>query len=143
MEKRFLVVDKSVLDEKIKKVSEVKEYLLKENNLEKALEKVSLAREEYEKLADKVFLFNKEISSSIIELLFILDHKAGILSKVLTEIANINGNILTISQEPPKDNRANVKIKIDISNSKIELKDILSHFKNIESVESVELESVE
>ncbi|TDT72225.1 chorismate mutase [Hypnocyclicus thermotrophus] len=143
MEKRFLVVDKSILDEKIKKVSAVKEFLLKENNIEKALEEIKLSKEEYEKIADKVFLFNKKISNNIIELLFILNHKAGILSKVLTEIANINGNILTILQEPPKNNRANVKIKIDISNSRIELKDILSHFKNIESVESVELESVE
>lgn len=85
----FYLVREEILPEAIKKTIVVKE-ILKRGELKtvnEAVEKVGLSRSAYYKYKDYVFPFYEASKEKIITLSLLLEHKPGVLSRVLNTIA--------------------------------------------------------
>ncbi|MTI70624.1 MAG: ACT domain-containing protein [Firmicutes bacterium] len=145
MESKFLVIDKEILPEVFEKVIIVKD-MLKRNEVKgitEAVKRVGISRSTYYKYKDHVFRLAQGAKAKRVTIRFLLKHEMGVLSNILEEMAKDKGNILTINQDAPINNIANVSITFDISNMNKSLNDILKNFENMKGVEEVELIAME
>ncbi|SHI85121.1 chorismate mutase [Clostridium amylolyticum] len=127
MEDKFYIVDGDILQDVIKKVLEVKKMLHagKVKDITEGVKTVGISRSAYYKYKDKVFPLSEGVQSQKATLALLISHEAGALSRVLDTIAANDGNILTISQDVPINNAANVTITFDISNLRIDIKELM------------------
>ena len=91
----YYLVCETILPEAIKKTIIVKE-LLKRGEMKtvnEAVAKVSLSRSAYYKYKDYVFPFYDASKEKIVTLSLLLEHKPGVLSKVLNTVADDSGSI--------------------------------------------------
>ena len=119
----FYLVREEILPEAIKKTIVVKE-ILKRGELKtvnEAVEKVGLSRSAYYKYKDYVFPFYEASKEKIITLSLLLEHKPGVLSRVLNTIAGDSGSIMTINQGIPLQGVANTTISIETKSLTIDL----------------------
>ena len=99
----FYLVREEILPEAIKKTIKVKEILKRGEikTINEAVEKMGLSRSAYYKYKDFVFPFYEASKEKIITLSLLLEHKSGVLSKVLNTVADDSGSIMTINQGIP------------------------------------------
>ncbi|MCR8644128.1 ACT domain-containing protein [Paenibacillus sp. N1-5-1-14] len=111
----YYVVREDILPEGILKTVQAKELLARGevSTIHEAVEKVDLSRSAFYKYKDRVHPINKLERERIITVGMDLTHRSGILSKVLSMIANHDGNVLTINQTIPLQGMANVTISMD------------------------------
>ncbi len=137
----FYLVSEVILPEAIKKTIKVKE-ILKRNEVKtinEAVEKMGLSRSAYYKYKDYVFPFYEASKEKIVTLSLILEHKTGVLSKVLNTIATESGSIMTINQGIPLQGVANTTISIETKNLVVDLEALLDKLRLIEGVRRLEL----
>ncbi|WP_308858220.1 ACT domain-containing protein [Paenibacillus sp. R14(2021)] len=117
MEERYYVVREDMLPEAIVKTIQVKEMLRRgeASTVHEAAERVGLSRSAFYKYKDGVFTQNNLQRETITTISMDLDHRSGILSKVLGLVAGSEGNVLTIHQTIPLQGLANVVISVDTS----------------------------
>ena len=72
-----------------------------------------------------------------------LRQKTGVLSNVLQIISRNNCNILTINQEPPVNNVANVNMVFDITHIDKKIETMICEIETVEGVERLELVAME
>ena len=84
----YYLVREEILPEAIKKTIKVKELLKKGEvrTINEAVEKLNLSRSAYYKYKDYVFPFYEASKEKIVTLALLLEHRSGVLSKVLNEI---------------------------------------------------------
>ena len=145
MKSRFIVVDEKLLPEVLPKVLKVKEILTSKSakDISEAVKLVGISRSTYYKYKDGVF---KLSDGAIIQKATIgvtVGHKRGTLSNVLDIIAECGGNILTIHQDIPINNTANVTITMDISSLKADLYALLETLKVENNILGVSLIAME
>jgi chorismate mutase len=142
---KYLIINTRILPEVFDKVVQVKELLKvgKAKDISEAVKAVGISRSSYYKYKDFVFSVAEGTHVQKATIGFLLSHKTGILSRILDIIANVNGNILTISQDIPVNNATNIIITLDISNMTIELSDLISQVKEMENVVKVSLIAME
>ena len=104
-----------------------------------AVAKVGLSRSAYYKYKDYVFPFYDASKEKIITLSLLLEHKAGVLSKVLNTIATESGSIMTINQGIPLQGVANTTISIETKFLTIDLEALLDKIRLIDGVKRLEL----
>lgn len=140
--KRFLLVHEDILPESIVKAVRAKEMLSRGevSTVAEAVEKVNLSRSAYYKYRDSVFPLQAESNEREILLNLTLEHRSGVLSKVLSFIASLHGNILTIKQELPVEGLAKVRINMDVSGIKGDLHTVMNDVKCIDGVKKISLE---
>lgn len=141
MSDKFLMIHTSVLPDVFEKVIEVKE-MMKTGKIKEITEAVKIAgisRSTYYKYKDYVFTVSETMNNHKVIISLTLDHEPGTLSKILDKIAFYEGNILTINQEIPINNTANVNITFDISHLKIELDNLLNEIRSMDHVIKLEL----
>lgn len=145
MEDKFYIVNGQVLQEVIKKVVEVKELLHKGEvkDITEGVKRVGISRSAFYKYRDMVFSVSEGVQSQKATIAVLIAHEAGALSKVLDTIAEKNGNILTLSQDMPLNNSANVTITLDISALSIDVKELLDVVAELNSVLKVKLIAME
>ncbi len=137
----FYLVREEILPEAIKKTIVVKE-ILKRGELKtvnEAVEKVGLSRSAYYKYKDYVFPFYEASKEKIITLSLLLEHKPGVLSRVLNTIAGDSGSIMTINQGIPLQGGANTTISIETKSLTIDLEALLDKLRLIEGVKRLEV----
>ena len=137
----FYLVREEILPEAIKKTIVVKE-ILKRGELKtvnEAVEKVGLSRSAYYKYKDYVFPFYEARKEKIITLSLLLEHKPGVLSRVLNTIAGDSGSIMTINQGIPLQGVANTTISIETKSLTIDLEALLDKLRLIEGVKRLEV----
>ncbi len=137
----FYLVRDEILPEAIKKTIMVKD-ILKRGELKtvnEAVAKVGLSRSAYYKYKDYVFPFYDASKEKIITLSLLLEHKAGVLSKVLNTIATESGSIMTINQGIPLQGVANTTISIETKFLTIDLEALLDKIRLIDGVKRLEL----
>ena len=137
----FYLVREEILPEAIKKTIVVKE-ILKRGELKtvnEAVEKVGLSRSAYYKYKDYVFPFYEASKEKIITLSLLLEHKPGVLSRVLDTIAGDSGSIMTINQGIPLQGVANTTISIETKSLTIDLEALLDKLRLIEGVKRLEV----
>ena len=87
----FYLVREEILPEAIKKTIKVKEILKRGEikTINEAVEKMGLSRSAYYKYKDFVFPFYEASKEKIITLSLLLEHKSGVLSKVLNTVGKV------------------------------------------------------
>lgn len=142
---KYLIIDTEVLPEVFSKVVTVKEliYTNKVKDISEGVKSVGISRSAYYKYKDHVFLLSEGLKGQKATIAMLLGHEAGTLSKILDNIAERQGNILTINQDIPINNAANVTITFDVSRLNLELKELLDEISSIKNVLKVNLIAVE
>ena len=137
----FYLVREEILPEAIKKTIKVKEMLKKgeARTINEAVEKMELSRSAYYKYKDYVFPFYEASREKIITLSFLLEHKTGVLSRVINTISNERGNILTINQGIPLQWVANATVSIETVDLAVDLEALLDRLRMLEGVKRLEV----
>ena len=132
----FFLVREEILPEEIKKTIKVKEILKRGEikTINEAVEKMGLSRSAYYKYKDYVFPFYEASKEKIITLSLLLEHKSGVLSRVLNTVAGDSGSIMTINQGIPLQGVANTSISIEIKERTIYLEALLDKLRMIDGV---------
>lgn len=146
MEKsRFLIIDKEILPDIFEKVVEAKELIKtdKVKGVTEAAKVVGISRSAFYKYRDYVYPLSGSSVGNKVTLSFLLTHKSGILSNVLKVISNNDCNILTINQESPVKDVANVSLAFDTTYMDTKLENIIGEIGDVEGVERVELIAIE
>ena len=120
----------------------VKEEILKKNDVKTinaAVQSVGLSRSAYYKYKDYVFPFYEASKDKIITLSLLLEHKTGVLSRVLNLISTDSGNIMTINQGIPLQGVANTTISIETKNMTVDLEALLDKLRTIDGVKRLEV----
>ena len=137
----FYLVREEILPEAIKKTIKVKELLKRgeARTINDAVEKMELSRSAYYKYKDYVFPFYEARKEKIVTLALLLEHKPGVLSRVLNTIANDKGSVLTINQGIPLQGMANATISLETVDLVIDLEALLDKLRLIEGVKRLEV----
>lgn len=145
MKNKFLIIDTNILPDVFDKVVKVKELLRigYVKDISEGVKQVGISRSTYYKYKDSVFTLSEGIAGHKITLGLTLAHKAGTLSKILDNIAQKKGNILTINQDIPINNAANVSITLDASQLEVEINELMEEIRTLKSVIKVTLVAVE
>lgn len=141
----YLIVDKEILPDVFEKVVKAKDMLRtgKAKGITQACKLQEISRSTFYKYKDYVFAVSEAMRGRKATIIMILDHTPGVLSNVLNKLAELKGNILTISQDIPINNAANVSITLDISELEIEIDELVSRINEIEGVFKSEFIAVE
>jgi len=75
----------------------------------------------------------------IVTISFVLEHMPGVLSSILDEIAKARGNILTINQNIPVQNMANVTISFETGNLNKNVEELLAIINKKDCVHKLEI----
>ena len=136
MAERYYVVREDLLPEGILKTEQAKELLRRGEaaTIHEAAERVGLSRSAYYKYKDGVYLLEQASRESIATLSVDLEHRSGVLSKVLGMLAANEGNVLTISQSIPLQGMANVVVSIDTSLINGALPELLEKLRSLDGV---------
>jgi chorismate mutase len=136
MAERFYVVREDLLPEGILKTEQVKELLRRGEaaTVHEAAERVGLSRSAFYKYKDGVYLLEQASRESIVTLSVDLEHRSGVLSKVLGMFAVSEGNVLTIYQSIPLQGMANVVVSLDTSKLSGTLQELTEQLRAIDGV---------
>lgn len=140
-EEIYYLVRADILPEAILKTIAAKKLLdnLEADTVHEAVEKVGLSRSAYYKYKDGVFPFNAMMKEKIVTISMDLIHRSGLLSEVLTLVAKLKGNILTINQTIPLQEVANIVLSIDTANMEDGITDLLDQLKETNGVKRVQV----
>ncbi len=134
--RRFFLVREDLLPEAIVKTIKVKEILIRNqvSTVNKAVAKVGLSRSAFYKYKDGVFPFHQWNSSETVTLVLVLEHRSGILSKVLNTLAGTRANILTINQNIPIHGLASVTITFETTDMESDIDETTDRLKVLDGV---------
>ncbi|MBB6633934.1 ACT domain-containing protein [Cohnella thailandensis] len=136
MAEQYYVVREDLLPEGILKTEQAKELLRRGEaaTVHEAAERVGLSRSAFYKYKDGVYPLEQASRERMATLSMDLEHRSGVLSKVLGMLASSEGNVLTISQSIPLQGLANVVVSLDISGLSGPLADLVGQLKAIDGV---------
>ncbi|MCK4258248.1 MAG: ACT domain-containing protein [Halanaerobiales bacterium] len=145
MDSKYLVIDKEILPDVFEKVIQVKELLRtgSAKEITEAVKRVGISRSTYYKYKDYVFTISEGARGKKVTIAFLLSHQLGVLSSILNMISNGHGNVLTINQDIPINNIANVSITFDISDLNKDFEELLNEIKELEGVVKLDLIAME
>ena len=131
MEKRFLLVEASVLPEVFLKVLRAKELLASGSakNISSAAKAVGLSRSAFYKYKDAIRPFQDMLHGRIVTVQILLRNQPGALSGVLNLLADRGGNVLTINQAIPGGGAAAVTVGLETSGLSGGLEELLGELR--------------
>lgn len=117
MTERYYVVREDILPEAIVKTIQVKNMIQRGEaaTIHEATERAGLSRSAFYKYKDGVYALNQLDRERIVTISMDLEHRSGVLSKVLGLVASSECNVLTINQTIPLQGMANVVISVETS----------------------------
>ncbi len=133
--KTYLLVNSKILPPVFENVVLAKELLSsgKAQNTTSAIKMAGISRSAFYKYKDYVFKYSDNTDKTV-TLIAKLSDKAGVFSALTTALYEHGFNIITINQETPKNNVADVSLTVRAENVKIsnkQLVDILSSMEGI------------
>lgn len=140
-EPRFYLVREDILPEAIYKTVQAKELLKRGDaaNVAEAVKKVSLSRSAFYKYKDKVYPFHRWQQDQTVTLELILEHRSGVLSALLSNIAVVGGNVVTINQNLPQQGVACATITIETNNLDCDVEQMLNLLRGTVGVKNARL----
>ena len=141
MNKTYLLIDSGILPEVYLKVVEAKTKMAsgKFKSVNDVIKEVGISRSTFYKYKDNVFASNEIEKDKLISLEFTLDDIPGVLSAILNVLVGGNASILTINQNIPINDIANVTITFKLYNIDGDLEGILDKLKKIKGVNKVRI----
>ncbi|OWA33218.1 ACT domain-containing protein [Saccharibacillus sp. O16] len=117
MKERYYLAREDILPEAILKTLHVKELLAggQAKTVNEAVAIAGISRSAFYKYKDGIHQVNQLDRERLVTLSLLLEHRAGILFKVLGLIAESGGNVLTINQSIPLQGTANVVLSVETS----------------------------
>lgn len=140
-DKKFYIVDKSVLPEIFLKVMDVKNLLAsgREKTVQDAVNNVGISRSAFYKYRDAVFPLYENTRGKTVTFGINLDDTKGVLSAVLNSVAAAGANILTINQNIPINGIANVTISIETNAMDNDIGHLMDNVKSLSGVISLNI----
>ncbi len=137
----YYLVSAEILPEAILKTIEAKKLLksMEVDTVNEAVKKVGLSRSAFYKYKDGIYPFNAMMKEKIITISIDLEHKQGLLSVLLSQVAKFGGNILTINQTIPLQDSANIVLSIDTVNMKDDITNLINSIKMLDGVNRVQI----
>jgi chorismate mutase len=135
-QERYYLIREDILPEGVLKTVQAKELLARGEvkTIHEAVEQVGLSRSAFYKYKDGIHPLSKLERDRIVTISMDLEHRAGILSKVLAMIAQLEGNVLTIHQTIPLQGMANVVISVETSTMVDGVQELMSELHNLQGV---------
>jgi chorismate mutase len=140
---RYYIIHEDMLPEGMLKTVQAKQLLSggEVSTIHEAVEQVGLSRSAFYKYKDRVHLFHKQDKQQIVTISMELMHRSGILSNVLTTIAHVQGNVLTIHQTIPLQEKAHVAISLETSMMRHSVSTLIEQLKQLDGVKRVVVSS--
>jgi len=141
----YLIVEKSALPDYFIKVIEAR-HLLESGACAQvidAVHAVGISRSTYYKYKDRILEPSQLTVGRKASLMLTLNHRAGMLSKVLSAISDCRANVLTITQSLPIHGKASIMLSIDLSQLSRGIDDMVDELSGIDGVEQVRLLALE
>lgn len=137
----FYIIKDEILPEILKKTIKAKELLKsgRVRTINEATEQAGMSRSAFYKYRDSIYPFYEASLGKIITISLILDHTPGVLSSILDEIAQAHGNVLTINQNIPIQNIANVTISFETGNLKMNVEELLEIINKKQGVKKTDI----
>ncbi|MBP5153539.1 MAG: ACT domain-containing protein [Lachnospiraceae bacterium] len=138
---RYYIVKDTALPEVLRLVVEVKDMLARDRSLsvKAATERAGISRSTFYRYRDEVSPLNRELRGKTVNFSIRLEDKPGILSAILKEIAEHEGNILTIHQSVPIQGVALLTISLQILSDLNRIEEMLQQIEHSEGVYEVRL----
>ena len=130
----YFIVKEKAVPEVLLKVVEAKRLLDSEKVLtvQEATDQVGISRSSFYKYKDDIFPFHENNRGRTITFMLQMDDQPGLLSRVLSEVARCQANILTIHQSIPVNGVASLTLSVEI------LPTTLNAAQMINSIEALE-----
>ncbi len=141
----YLIVEKSALPDYFLKVVQARRLLEsgKYTQVIDAVHAAGISRSTYYKYKDKVLEPSQLTVGRKASLMLQLNHRAGMLSRVLSAVSASNANILTITQSLPIHGKASIMLSIDLSQLRGGVDEMIDALNAIDGVEHVRLLALE
>ncbi len=142
--KNFYVVDEEVLPEALVKTAHAKELISRgeATSIPEAVDKLGIARSTYYKYKDGIFTFHDLNGMHIVNVSVVLGHLPGMLSKLLSKVADLHGDVLMINQSLPSHGTALVTLSVGMDESTADTGQFLRAIEDVEGVVSVRIDGV-
>ncbi|NGZ77510.1 ACT domain-containing protein [Saccharibacillus alkalitolerans] len=139
MKERYYLAREDILPEAILKTLHVKELLAggQAKTVNEAVAIAGISRSAFYKYKDGIHQVNQLDRERLVTLSLLLEHRAGILFKVLGLIAESGGNVLTINQSIPLQGTANVVLSVETSRLTEELSGLTASLESVAGVSRV------
>ncbi|MBH1942432.1 ACT domain-containing protein [Mobilitalea sibirica] len=113
---QYFIVKKKAIPEVLLKVVEAKRLLDSERvmTVQEATDAVDISRSSFYKYRDDIFPFYENTRGKTLTFMLQMDDRPGLLSKVLSQVACSEANILTIHQSIPVNGIALLTLSIEI-----------------------------
>jgi chorismate mutase len=133
----FYLVREDILPEALLKTLQAKELLAHGTvkTVHEAVEKVGISRSAFYKYKDGIFPLQRLEREWLVTVSLDLEHRSGILSKVLSVVASLEGNVLTINQTIPLQGMANVVLSVDTGKMSVSTNQFLETLRTIDGVQ--------
>ena len=144
MDSTFILVDRAVAPDVLVKVVDAKERLSsgRYKTINDALAAANISRSAFYKYKNHVYSHSRFDTEQIVTLFFTLDDVPGILSDLLILISAGGANILTINQNIPVNNSANVTVSMRTDNMTIGLDEMIKRLRSVDGVNKIEILSM-
>ncbi len=141
----YLIVEKSALPDYFIKVVEARRLLESGACAQviDAVHAVGISRSTYYKYKDRILEPSQLTVGRKASLMLQLNHRAGMLSRVLSAVSASNANILTITQSLPIHGKASIMLSIDLSQLRGGMDEMIDALNAIDGVEHVRLLALE
>lgn len=133
---RYYLVREDILPEALVKTVRAKELLARGEaaTVQEAVERAGLSRSAFYKYKDGIHPLDWLDRERIVTISMDLEHKTGVLSRVLALMAQMDGNVLTINQTIPLQGQANVVITVDTSKMGDRIGDVIRSLNGLDGV---------
>lgn len=141
----YLMVEKSALPDYFLKVLEAR-HLLETGACAQVIDAVNavgISRSTYYKYKDRILEPSRLTVGRKASLIMTLNHRAGMLSKVLSAMSASSANILTITQSLPIRGKASIMVSIDLTQLTEPMEALIKTLNAIDGVEHVRLLALE
>jgi chorismate mutase len=132
----FYMIREDMLPEVFMKTLKVKDLLAKGEvtTVHEAAEHVGISRSAYYKYKDAIFPLHRMDRERMISISIDMEHRSGVLSKVLSLVASREGNVLTIHQTIPLQGMANVSLSIEMNPAAESIQALIEAIRSVEGV---------
>ncbi len=137
--RKFYVVERSALPEVFEKVLEAKRLLAtgRADSVSAATKAVDISRSAFYKYKDSIFDFHEKRDDSVVTVSAVLGDETGVLSSLLSCLAENGCNILTINQNIPANGSAFVTVSFEIQNLQNSIDELLERLSQVNGISHV------
>ncbi len=142
--KNFYIVSDEVLPDALLKTVLAKELISRGevSGIPEAVERLGIARSTFYKYKDGIFTFYELNGMHIVNMSVVLSHTPGMLSRLLSKIAELHGDILTINQSLPSQGAAVVTVSVGMDEATADAGRFLRDIEDVDGVISVRFDGV-